>query len=173
MRWCKTFRRALDVGSHVGLHSFYLAQKFERVESFEPVAEHRECFALNVTAENVTLHACALGERVGSVSIHTKDGSSGDSWIDGEGDIPLKRLDDFEFDDVSYIKLDCEGGELAALRGGEATVLRCRPTIMCEQKPRVLGERGIKGTPALDYLLSLGMKVREEKSGDYVLTFDD
>lgn len=190
MRWCKTFRRALDVGAHVGLHSFYLAQKFERVDAFEPVAEHRECFTRNVPNAvaldgraaqdlrmdgfgDVTLHACALGDHVGSIAIFTTPGSSGDSYIDGAGDIPLKRLDDFAFDDVSYIKLDCEGFELGALRGGEATLLRCRPTVMVEQKPRVLRERGIKGAPAVDYLMSLGMKVREEKSGDYVLTFDD
>ena len=172
MGWCKTFGTAIDVGAHVGLHSFYLAQKFATVHAFEPVAEHRECFTGNVTAPNVTLYACALGDHDGSISIHTKEGSSGDSWIDGDGDIPLKRLDDFNLSDVSYIKLDCEGGELGALRGGEQMILRCRPTIMCEQKPRVLGERGISGTPALDYLRSLGMVLRQELSGDFILSFD-
>jgi hypothetical protein len=29
MKWCKQFRNAVDVGAHVGLFSFYLAQKFD------------------------------------------------------------------------------------------------------------------------------------------------
>ena len=60
-------RVALDIGAHVGLISRILAMDFERVEAFEPLPDHRECFAQNVTAENVVLHACALGASQGEV----------------------------------------------------------------------------------------------------------
>lgn len=169
---CTQFRTAVDIGGHCGLHSFYLASRFVTVHAFEPVAAHRECFAQNVVAPNVTLHACALGEADGSIAIHTSNGSSGDSWIDGEGDIPLRRLDDFDLQDVDYIKADCEGGELAALRGAEATLKRWHPCVMVEQKPGRAQKFGLKETEAVDYLRSLGAVLRKEISGDFILSWD-
>ena len=170
---CRQKRVAIDIGGHVGLWSFYLAQQFETVHAFEPVAEHRACFEANVKATNVILYPCALGAGEARVSIHTSQGSSGDSWVNGEGEIPMHRLDSYGFSDVDLIKVDCEGGELAALRGGEETIIRCRPTIIVEQKPGRAQKFGLAETAAVQYLESLGAKLRAHKSGDYVLSWDD
>lgn len=171
--YVKQFRHAVDIGGHCGLWSMHLAKKFARVTAFEPVAVHRECFARNVPDGNVTLLGCALGEKQGSVSIHTAQTSSGDSWVSGDGDIPLNRLDDYELSDVDFIKADCEGYELYALRGGEQTLRRCRPCVIVEQKPGRAQKWGLKETEAVAYLESLGAKLRAVMSGDYVLTWDD
>jgi FkbM family methyltransferase len=174
LRWCKDFRTAVDVGAHVGLMSFYLAKQFSRVVAFEPIAEHRECFARNVDAPNVTLYDCALGEQFSTaVSMHTTQGSSGDSWVKAfDGDIEMKSLDDFKLQDVDFIKLDCEGFELFALRGAEETLKRCRPCVMVEQKPGKATNFGLKETEAVDYLRSLGAHLRTAISGDYILAWD-
>lgn len=181
MKWCKARRVACDIGSHVGLHSFYLAQVFESVHAFEPVAAHRECFAVNVIAPNVSLHACALGEQDGSVSMKTAPTSSGDSFVSchsmlaevaGPGEIPMKRLDDFHLENVDYIKADLEGFELFAMRGGKETILRCKPCIMVEQKPGRAQRFGLPETGAVAYLQSLGAVLRAEISGDFILSFD-
>ena len=171
MKWCKQFRVAVDVGAHVGLFSYYLAQKFQTVEAFEPVAAHRECFIVNVTAPTVNLHAVALGDHDALIGMHTSNGSSGDSWVNGLGDIPLARLDSFNLQDVDFIKLDCEGGELAALRGAEETIMRCAPCIMVEQKKGRAQKYGLKETEAVTYLESMGATVRRVMSGDFILTF--
>ena len=123
-------------------------------------------------APAIQLHAFALGERDGSIAMHTSAGSSGDSWVDGAGDIPLRRLDDLNLQDVDFIKLDCEGGELMALRGGEETLKRCRPCIIVEQKPGRAQKFGLKETEAVDYLRGLGAQLRGVMSGDYILTWD-
>ncbi len=169
--FCSHKRIAIDVGAHVGLWSYYLAQQFEMVHAFEPVAEHRECFVTNVTAKNAILYSCALGDGDGSISMHTSKGSSGDSWINGVGDIPMHRIDSYGFSDVDLLKIDCEGAELPVLRGAEDTLLRCHPVVIVEQKPGHAQRFGFGETAAVGYLQSLGAMVRAHKSGDYVLTF--
>lgn len=181
LKWCKQFRTAVDVGAHVGLWSYYLLRSFELVVAFEPVAAHRECWELNTAnpysddvpgREQRVLNPCALGDRDGSISIITEEGSSGNSYINGEGSIPLRRLDDFDLQDVDFIKLDCEGGELPALRGGEGTLKRCRPCVIVEQKPGRAQKFGLPETGAVSYLQSLGAILRQEMSGDFILSWD-
>ena len=174
MAACRNFRTAIDVGAHIGLWSYYLARKFEHVHSFEPVEEHRQCFEENmVTCSNVTVYPVALGDVNDHVSIFTANTSSGDSWVNGPGDIPRMRLDDLEFADVDFIKIDCEGSELLVLRGAEALILRDRPTICVEQKPGRAQKFGLPETGAVDYLRGLGAEMKASLSGDYVFAFPE
>ena len=41
-------------------------------------------------------------------------------------------LDDYEFDDVKFIKIDVEGHESAMIAGAEETLRRLRPTVLIE-----------------------------------------
>lgn len=171
----KSWRVAVDVGAHCGLWSMHLVKRFSQVWAFEPVAEHRECFNANVKAvgENIPcLVACALGEAPGKVRMQTAHTSSGDTRIGGAGDIDLKRLDDFDLQNVDFIKLDCEGYELFALRGAEATLKRCRPCVIVEQKPGRGQHFGLAERGAVDYLQGLGAKLRREMGGDFILSWD-
>ncbi len=169
---CKSFRTAVDVGSHIGLWSYNLGHRFGVVHAFEPVAAHRECFARNVDLPNVSLHPIALGERDDMIHIHTAPTSSGDSWVDGHGDIPMRRLDDLNIADVDFIKLDCEGYELFALRGAEETLKRHHPVICVEQKPGKAQQFGLYETGAVSYLQKLGAQLRLTMSGDFFLSWD-
>ena len=175
---CRSFRTAVDVGAHVGMWTMQLAKRFEFVHSFEPVAAHRECFERNLDMgggqhrilENVELHACALGDHDGHVRIETAPTSSGDSRVGGDGDIPLHRLDDFScLRDVDFIKLDCEGYEYFALKGGEKTIDRDSPTIIVEQKPGRGQQFGLSETAALDWLRLLGYRCVDALAGDYIM----
>ena len=159
---------AIDVGGHCGLWSKELVKMFDHVIAFEPVAEHRECYRLNVHG-NYTLHPVSLGETFGTCSIHTTEGQSGDSWVDGEGDIPVRTLDSFEIEHVDFMKLDCEGYELFALKGGEDLIKRCKPVIIVEQKPGRGKKFGLHDTAAVTYLESLGYALKKVISGDYIL----
>lgn len=176
MKWVKDLRVAVDVGAHCGLWSMHLVKRFNFVHAFEPVALHRKCFELNVYNRRPQmsrlLYPYALGEKEGLISIHTADTSSGDSWVNGEGDIPMKRLDDFDLQEVDFIKLDCEGYELFALRGGEELLKRCKPCVIVEQKPGRAQKFGLPETGAVDYLQSLGAVLRKELSGDFILSWD-
>jgi FkbM family methyltransferase len=175
LSYVRQWRTAIDVGGHCGLWSMHLVEKFARVVAFEPVELHRECFERNVPGieeGKCILVPVALGEQEDFVSIHTAETSSGDSWVSGKGEIPLKRLDPFGFTDVDFIKLDCEGYELFALRGGEETLKRCKPVVCVEQKPNRAEKFGLKRTQAVDYLQGLGAKLRKEIGGDYILSWE-
>lgn len=171
--YLKQARTAIDVGAHCGLWSKELVRLFRHVHAFEPVEEHRACYVRNVRQDNYTLHPCAVGNQEGTVAIYTTPSSSGMSWVDAgrEGDIPLKRLDDFGIDDVDFIKLDCEGYELFALQGAEQMLRRHRPVVIVEQKRGHGGKFGLTDTAAVDYLLGLGATLHEEMLGDYILSW--
>lgn len=168
---CKQRRTAVDIGGHVGLWSMQLTKLFDHVHAFEPVEAHRECFIKNVldAGGNAILHALALGEKEGSVSIHTTTTSSGDSWVKGDGDIPMITLDSLALDEVDFMKLDCEGYELFALRGAADTIARCKPVIIVEQKPGRAQKFGLPETGAVTFLEGLGYRLAKEMSGDYLM----
>lgn len=170
---CKNFRAAVDVGGHVGLWSFNLAHRFGHVHAFEPVAEHRACFERNVADAlpgEVTLYQFALGAYESFVRIKTEPTSSGDSRVDGPGEIPMRTLDSFELQDVDLLKIDCEGTELFVLRGAEATLARCKPVVIVEQKPGHAQKYGLGEKDAIPFLQSLGYRLVREMSGDFLLT---
>lgn len=172
MDLCRHRRTAVDVGGHVGLWSFNLAHEFESVHAFEPVADHRACFKKNVLEilPNVTLHDCALGDREGMVSIRTEPTSSGDSRVDGPGDIPMNTLDSFMLPNVDLVKIDCEGFELFVLRGAEELLARQKPVVIVEQKPGHAQKYGLGEKDAVPYLISLGYVMVKEMAGDFILT---
>ncbi len=172
LSYCTDFRTAVDVGAHCGLWSMHLAKKFAHVDAFEPVAEHRDCFDMNLaSANNVRMHACALGEHEGLVKMRMPEAhSSGSTMIDGDGDIPLCRMDNFHLTDVDFIKLDCEGYELFSLRGGKQTIARDLPVVCVEQKPGRAQRFGLQERGAVDWLISeFGYRMAEAVSGDFIM----
>jgi len=181
MAWVNERRTVIDVGAHVGLWSMHFVKEFNQLEAFEPCVEHRRCFIQNmedqIVGDNWFLHSAACGDRMGSVRMKTDSTSSGDTYpnpdeSNEEGEkVLLVRIDDFDFQGVNLIKLDCEGYELLALQGAEATIKRCHPTIIVEQKPQKAQKFGLKETQAVTYLEGLGMRCARVLSGDYIMVW--
>lgn len=169
LKHCRSFHTAIDVGAHIGLWSFNLSQRFDFVHAFEPVAEHRECFAKNVMSEEVTLYDCALGTQAKYIDMDVAPGSSGDSRVGGPGAIAMRTLDSFGIRDVDLIKVDCEGYEENVLRGGEKTIQHWKPTIIVEQKRDMAARFGLQPLGAVEYLKGLGYKVATEYGGDFIM----
>jgi FkbM family methyltransferase len=179
MALVKNKKLAIDVGAHVGLWSYYMAKDFARVVCFEPMPAHVECWNVNMAdVTNAELWEYALGFEDGFAHIATRTpDSSGDTGIThpdtpGAVEVPIKCLDFFNFDDVGFIKIDCEGFEEFVLRGGEQTLLRCKPVVLVEQKRDMSKQYGFKPQSAVAYLESLGAVMRQEISGDYILSWD-
>lgn len=173
LTYVRDFRTAVDVGAHCGLWSMHLAKRFQMLYAFEPMAEHRACFEKNVPAAgNVWLSPCALGEKPAHVKMHTAPTSSGDTWVDGEGDIEMVTLDSLNIERIDFLKIDCEGYELFVLKGGVETLQRSKPVVIVEQKPGKGQHFGLPQTAAVEFLTGLGAKLRREMSGDYILSWD-
>lgn len=180
LKHCKQFRMAVDVGAHVGLWSFNLAHRFKQVYAFEPVAEHRLCFLENMldttfrellqATSNVVLRPYALGTGPGFVVIETETGSSGNSAVGaGPGEIEMRTLDSFDFQELDFLKIDTEGFEENVLRGGEQTIKACKPVIVVEQKRDMASRFGLEPLGAVRLLGSWGYQIAQEISGDFIM----
>lgn len=170
MQFVKRTRTALDIGAHCGLWTSQLALAFDKVICFEPLAEHIECWKENVgSRDNVILHETALGAEKGSCGIKVFHGVSGRSHVEGAGNIPITRLDDYKITDVDLIKIDVEGYEYFVAKGGEKTIRENKPVIIVEQKPGFGVRFGLGDLDAVEYLESLGASVMAEVAGDYIM----
>lgn len=153
-------RRALDIGGHVGFWSTWLAGRFDAVDAFEPHPLLGECFLANVTAKNVHLHAVGLGAVDAKVGIRFNPINSGMTHIDAGagGDCLIVRLDDFNFTDVDFVKIDTEGFETLVLQGGIETLRRCRPLVLIEEIGAYQARQGCVPGSAGALLLTLGAR---------------
>ena len=164
-------RKIIDVGAWWGPWSIWWQDKATSVEIFEPNKDILPKLVNNVgTFKNCTIHRTALGDRHGSVSMQCADHSGTYHITEPKGDILIKTLDSFQFDNVDIIKIDAEGYELPVLEGAKDTILRNRPWIQIEGNKS--GER--YGRTKLDiknFLDDLGMTRVTKKWPDQVWTF--
>lgn len=178
MAFVKERRLAIDIGAHVGLWATHLTKDFRIVHCFEPILQHRECFISNLKRANYILHPVAVGAEPGFVNFRLNNSSSGDTWVDPEnktrGSIEQVTLDSYleGIEEVDFIKLDCEGYELFALQGAEQIIRRNKPIIIVEQKPGRAEKYALARTQAVTYLQGLGMNLKREISGDFILAWD-
>jgi methyltransferase, FkbM family len=186
---CKRRGVAVDIGAHCGLWSMWLVKHFGQVHAFEPVPLHRELFWRNVKAENVALHAMALGETEDAITMQVPLETTGNAHIAIAGqhpgthgvehperfyevpNVPLRRLDSLGIVGVDFLKIDVEGVERAVIAGAEKTIRRDKPIIVIEQKGN---DRAYGDAPnaAVKLLQSWGAKIEREISGDYLMRWD-
>jgi FkbM family methyltransferase len=71
------------------------------------------------------------------------------------------RLDDFlpASTQVSFIKMDIEGAELQALRGGEQVIDRCKPSVLIEINSGFLAGFGVKLDDLLQFFSGRGYRM--------------
>ena len=75
----------------------------------------------------------------------------------------MKCLDDYNFEDVDFIKIDVEWYELKVCQGAENTIKKYMPTIMFENKRN-------EADDCKEYLKSLGYATKWYKSDTVAYT---
>jgi len=142
----------LDIGAHHGLYTLLASKRVGRtgkVIAFEP--SPRECERLTKhvrvnRCRNVEMERCALGNEPGEADLFVVDGYR--DWGNSlrppvvpdptrRVRVPIRRLDDLlaarGIEQVDFIKLDAEGGELAVLHGARRLLQAApRPAILAE-----------------------------------------
>jgi FkbM family methyltransferase len=172
LRFVKGHGHAVDVGAHIGTWSRVMAIDFDHVTAIEPVAEHRECFALNAP-DRTTMLPYALGAAPGTIRIDARPtDNSGNARVsdDGEG-VEVVTLDSLGLLNIDLLKIDVEGYEYEVLLGGEQTIRAQKPVMVVEQKPAQAERYGRGRWDAVSLLKSWGMKQKEEIGGDHIMVF--
>lgn len=172
----KDWNRAIDGGAHVGSWTLAMAQRFRTVMAFEPAPDTFECLSKNVYEmggnASVSLRNEALGEVTGVAGMGEDEkyhgGNTGGRYLKPGHSVNIRTLDSLVLGSLGFLKLDVEGYELFALRGGEKTIRRCRPVVLIEVKHRMAARYGLRMTDAPDYLKSLGMVGLAHTGSDFV-----
>jgi FkbM family methyltransferase len=134
-------RRFLDIGSNVGIYSYYFAKSMDQIDAFEPLIEASSRLSAT-NLKNVSIHNIALSNRcetktfyipianrklvTGLATLEEKPGNHVERIIN------VTTLDEFKYDDVDLIKIDVEGHEIHVIRGAIHTIKRCKPVIIVE-----------------------------------------
>lgn len=158
----------LDVGAHAGFYSLVaskLVGPSGRVIAFEPSPRERERLRRHLAinrCRNVTVEPVALGEAAGEADLLVFDrrttGCNSFHLANAQGAtpvrVPIRSLDDYlgeaSLPRVDFIKMDIEGGELAALRGGTRLFREMRPTLLCEIHDRRTAPWGYRAREIID-----------------------
>lgn len=141
-------RVAIDIGANVGLWARDICQTFNEVKLFEPCKLNLECLKKNLeNFQNFQIFDCALSNKniSGKLNIiETGLGSNSIAPIDGSTkteNIQLKKLDDFRFENIDYIKIDVQKHELEAIEGSLHTLKNNNPVLCIEAARRNEEER--------------------------------
>ena len=136
-------RGAVDAGAWWGPWSWWLARRVPTVDSFEPNRDLAARLA-RVMPPNVTIHPVALSNRAGRTNVWFPSGGAsagGRASLEPETradsgwsqqSVETCALDDFELDDIGFLKIDVEGHELAVLQGATDLLKAQRPVVMIE-----------------------------------------
>lgn len=144
-------RTAVDAGANEGFYALELSRLFRRVLAVEPNA----ALTADLRAarrSNVEILPRGLSDRAARSELHVpiRGGVRLSGWGTLEAvELPahdaeevlaveLVTLDSLELKDLDFLKVDVEGHELQVLDGAKATLLRCRPRLLIEIRPRNL-----------------------------------
>jgi FkbM family methyltransferase len=136
---------AIDVGANQGIFAFALAEIADRVVAFEPNPDYA-MFARWMLRGRAEVHGLALSDQAGHATFTVPISDQGmDLHFAGSlkpthaqfpryksYEVEVRRLDDFGFTGVRFIKADVEGSEREVLDGARATIARDRPVILLE-----------------------------------------
>jgi FkbM family methyltransferase len=136
---------AIDVGANQGIFAFALAGIADRVVAFEPNPDYA-LFARWMLRGRAEVHELALSDAAGRATFTVPLSEQGTAMHYAGSlkpthaqfsrfksyEVAVRRLDDFNFADVRFIKADVEGSEREVLDGARETIARDRPVILLE-----------------------------------------
>lgn len=136
--YVKKSGKIIDIGANLGVVSIAISQVVPYTEFI--------CFELNKDSAEIAdfnLTKCNIPHTVYNVALSDLDGDCGMVFAPNHQNCKLnknitditvktKRLDSYNFEDVSLIKIDVEGHEVEVLNGALETIRKNKPTILLE-----------------------------------------
>lgn len=151
----------LDVGANIGTHSIYYAE-FGYVHCFEPNDIAFECLTYNMRTANASLYHVAVGAESGYITMTPpEDGNYGAVYTRPHGEIPVITIDSMQLDACDFIKIDCEGDEVAVLQGAAETIKTFKPIMCIESNPSTLVRKGLSANDLIAAIHLLGYTTKQ------------
>jgi FkbM family methyltransferase len=173
----------LDVGANVGMYSVWVSGVTDADSiAFEPVPATFDLLQRNIRlndlAHRITAHQVAAGADAGSVLMTSSKGGL-DHIVLGEASegsvrVPIERLDELVAGRApAAMKVDVEGFELAALKGGAGVLTNASlRAIVIELQDWTLKKFGTSEAEVRDYLASFGFRPHAYDPKSRALTED-
>lgn len=144
--FCPAGGTAVDIGGWYGPWTRRLAHRAERVVTIEPVP-HLAQRLRATTPPNVEVLQAAATDHAGTATLWLPPDGRGDRGVsslvrrrdvhDTALDVPCLSLDELGLTEVTLIKVDVDGSELAVLHGAERTLKDSRPALFVELELRI------------------------------------
>jgi FkbM family methyltransferase len=158
----------VDVGAYIGANTLFFARAVGEsgaVVAFEPQRLSFQTLCANLALNSIknvyTVHAAVGAERSQTVvPLLNPDvennfaalGIEDSDWQQGET-VPITTIDNLELKSCRFMSIDVEGMELAVLKGAEATIATCAPTLF------VANHRKEKSPALITHLLDRGYQL--------------
>ncbi|ERT08032.1 methyltransferase, FkbM family domain protein [Lyngbya aestuarii BL J] len=153
---CDRQKLSLDVGANRGMYTLYLQSLSQEVICFEPNPNLSHYLEQLFTKQNVSVINCGLGDchtqmelnipYVGNRELHgwgsLRKDFQNSTWKEQEitdiktFNIEINKLDDFQFKNVGFIKIDVEGFESQVIQGAMQTLKTNKPNLIIEIEQR-------------------------------------
>lgn len=158
-------KKIVEVGANIGNHTLYYCSQLNayQIYCFEPNKINRSVLEKNIELNHleskVTVFDVALGEKQGTgVEKSFSISNTGMNRIEiaddkNAGNISIKPMDEYGFENIDFIKIDVEGFEIPVLLGAKDTIMRNKPVVMIE-----VFENNIEFVD--NYFLSMGYKLK-------------
>jgi len=183
---CET--NIIDVGSNFGFHSLEFADLVGdngKVFSFEPqrLVYYQLCSNILLNGyDNIYPYNVALGNRNGNVLIENPDYyvdntiNIGNSHLEAytnthNNSVELKKLDDYNFDNIKIIKIDVQGYEPHVLDGATNTISKNKPYIFIEIEPSQLCIYNFKSEDVFCRLTNLGYNFKKVLDAEHLVDY--
>jgi FkbM family methyltransferase len=161
---------AVQAGGHCGWMVKELKKYFETIYTFEPNSVEFLCLCMNLPEDNIFKIQACVGNEHQLVRMRQHPWGSGANHIEGEGNVPVFKIDDLKLNACDFIQLDLEGYEYYALLGALETIKKYKPLICIERswyfRYNVTNEMLDELFKSLGYIFI--KKVGEEVNGETV-----
>lgn len=164
-------KNAIDVGSNIGFWSKEMCEKFNHVYAFEPHPDNIECYKENLKEfKNYTLYEKAVSnisnkqltlyfspDECGNASLNNFGVQEGSTTrkLDFEKlktiTVEVKTIDEYNFKNINFIKVDCQNHEKEVVEGAIETIQRCKPVLCLELPVRNEKEKNYRNN-LIEYL---------------------
>jgi FkbM family methyltransferase len=160
-----------DVGANYGFYCLKLAHVASHIHAFEPVTESYRVLQGNLRRNrlsNVTAHKLAVGDASEARQMYIYTSSGNNSFIPiqfgryhpaqvvGRESVDVVTLDSMlheaQLEPPDVVKVDIEGGELAALRGARELIDKYRPALLIESCEALSEAAGYRRSDLLNEL---------------------